>query len=171
MNFNKIFITVGTTKFNELIECIENEKIANILINQLKCKQLTVQIGNGVNYFNDNSTNAYNNINLNIYDYKSSIKNDIDNANLVISHAGAGSCMEILNAKKPLIVVVNEMLMDNHQIELAKQLSNDGYLFFCTINTLYDTLLNLNINQLKAYEPGTTKNFLNYLDKLMGFSS
>ena len=45
---------------------------------------------------------------------------------------GAGSCLEVLEAGKPLVVVVNEKLMDNHQIELAQQLYNDGHLLYCT---------------------------------------
>lgn len=47
-------------------------------------------------------------------------------------HTGAGSCLEVLGANKPLVVVINEELMNNHQVELADQLSSDGHLFYCT---------------------------------------
>jgi UDP-N-acetylglucosamine transferase subunit ALG13 len=33
----------------------------------------------------------------------------------VVSHAGAGSVFEALGGRRPLLVVVNETLMDNHQ--------------------------------------------------------
>lgn len=44
---------------------------------------------------------------------------------------GAGSCLETLEKGKPLIVVINDKLMDNHQLELAKQLHRDGCVLYC----------------------------------------
>lgn len=48
-----------------------------------------------------------------------------------VSLVGAGSCLETLEKGKPLIVVINDKLMDNHQLELAKQLHRDGYVLYC----------------------------------------
>lgn|SRR6218665_2398526 len=45
---------------------------------------------------------------------------------------GAGSCLEALGARKRLIVVVNEDLMNNHQTELADRLHIDGHVFRTT---------------------------------------
>jgi len=49
----------------------------------------------------------------------------------VICHAGVGTVMETLNANKPIIVVPNPSLMDNHQYELADTLSSQGYVIKC----------------------------------------
>ncbi|GBP34782.1 Putative bifunctional UDP-N-acetylglucosamine transferase and deubiquitinase ALG13 [Eumeta japonica] len=89
------------------------------------CEELTVQIGNSDI---DQATCEKDGVKIEIYRFKDSIQDDINNASLVISHAGAGSVLETLEAKKPLIVVVNEDLMDNHQLELAEQLQVDGHL-------------------------------------------
>lgn len=48
--------------------------------------------------------------------FRSSLESEFRGAALVISHAGAGSIFEALRAARPLIVVVNEALMDNHQV-------------------------------------------------------
>lgn len=53
------------------------------------------------------------------------------NADLIVSHAGAGSCLEALENKRKLLVVINETLMDNHQIELASALKERSYLEYC----------------------------------------
>ena len=55
------------------------------------------------------------------YRYKDTLKDDIKGASLVISHAGAGTIQECLELKKNVIVVVNDTLMETHQIELAEK--------------------------------------------------
>jgi UDP-N-acetylglucosamine transferase subunit ALG13 len=45
---------------------------------------------------------------------------------------GSGSIMEALRLHRPLVVVVNALLMDNHQAELAQALAAGGFLVHCT---------------------------------------
>ncbi|GMM34234.1 N-acetylglucosaminyldiphosphodolichol N-acetylglucosaminyltransferase catalytic subunit [Saccharomycopsis crataegensis] len=58
------------------------------------------------------------------YAFNSALSNDILKADYVISHAGTGSILDSLRAHRPLIVVVNNQLMDNHQAEIAKALKD-----------------------------------------------
>ena len=62
------------------------------------------------------------------YRFKPSLKDDMEGASIIVSHGGAGSIMEALRLKKPLVVVVNEDLMDNHQTELAEAIEDAGSL-------------------------------------------
>lgn len=166
--FENIFVTVGTTQFDALIEQFTREEISAIL-QKVNCKNLTLQIGKGKIDENKLRNSLPSNINVQIYELKASILNDIQQADLVISHAGAGSCIEVLKHEKPLLVIVNDELADNHQIELAEQLCNDGYLFYCSPKRLGAALEQFDVNRLKKYEHGNMKKFVKRLDEFMGF--
>lgn len=170
--FSRIFVTVGTTRFDDLVDALANECVLEEL-KKLGCHQLTIQLGHGKEFPDASIAVAKSRygITCECYRLKSSIADDIRTADLVISHAGAGSCIEVLNAKKPLVVVVNESLMDNHQIELAEQLHKDGYLLYCTPQTLSNTLSSgqHDLRTLKDYQRGNLRQFIKKLDDLMGF--
>ena len=95
---------------------------------------------------------------------------DIRAADLVISHAGAGTCIEVLEAGKPLIVIVNDDLMDNHQVELAERLGEDGYLVYGTAASLVDAVTRLAETELRPYPAPDTQIFSSFVDKIMGES-
>lgn len=171
-SLNKIFVTVGTTKFDDLINVILSDQI-QFHLKQLHCKKLVIQFGTGAEI--DRSVielllQKYD-IEIECYRLKANILNDIKSSDLIISHAGAGSCLEVLIANKPLVAVVNDRLMDNHQTELAEQLNRDGYLLYCTPNTLSELIkkLEINIKNLKPYECGNLNKFVKHLNILMGF--
>ncbi|XP_025789554.1 LOW QUALITY PROTEIN: putative bifunctional UDP-N-acetylglucosamine transferase and deubiquitinase ALG13 [Puma concolor] len=123
-----VFVTVGTTSFDDLIACVSAHDTLQI-IKRLGYDRLVLQIGRGKVVPEPFRTESFA---LDVYRYKDSLKEDLEKADLVISHAGAGSCLETLENRKPLVVVINEKLMNNHQLELAKQLHKDGHLFYCT---------------------------------------
>jgi beta-1,4-N-acetylglucosaminyltransferase len=87
----------------------------------------------------------------------------------VISHAGAGTCIDVFTRGKPLIVVINETLMNNHQTELAEQLSNDNYLFYSTVSELPEILKTFDVEKLEKYEKGNVDKFIEFLDNSIGF--
>lgn len=174
LQLNQIFVTVGTTKFPELIDAVISDEILAIL-SKYQCKKLVIQHGSGqpISFDKIKEISLEFGIETCCFDYKSTIQPDIVASNLVISHAGAGSCIEVLKAHKPLIVVVNDKLMHNHQTELAEQLSKDGHLLFCLPNTLANTLNDVNqkIHSLVPYNQNSNNvtEFINHLDSLMGF--
>lgn len=178
-----VFITVGTTKFRKLVDAITKSDIINAF------KELgfsNIQIQTGPHFDGPNVDPNIKNVLVNqkgqslvleLKDFNISIKYDqyfedfeeqIEKADLVISHAGAGSCLDVLRLKKPLIVVVNEELMDNHQIELAHQLQKNGYSYFCFCKTLLDTL-HKDFNVLVPYPELKSTSFSDYLNKCCGF--
>lgn len=79
MKFQKIFVTVGTTQFDELIKGLATPDIHRILKDQLGCKELTIQIGRGQKI----DLSHFNGIHVDIFDLKPSITDHIEAADLV----------------------------------------------------------------------------------------
>jgi len=131
-----IFVTVGTTKFDALIQRIDSERFGDWLKNQRPGLDVVVQHGSGV--YEPKSPWI-----RECYSFKPSIAKDMGGAELVITHAGSGSVLESLKLHRKTCVVVNTDLMDNHQCELAKELSNRGLVSYANgpdalMNTLED---------------------------------
>jgi beta-1,4-N-acetylglucosaminyltransferase len=165
MAFKHVFVTVGTTEFTPLVHHVCSPEIGQVL-KRHGCTSLTIQHGRGAE---PDFSQLPDGITTTSFDLKSSITEDISSADLVISHAGAGSCIEVLRAKKPLIVVINETLMDNHQLELAEKLQAENYLVYTTVEGLAQQLSVIGEHEFRDYEPGHVKEFVQRLDQLMGF--
>ncbi|KAI0232981.1 N-acetylglucosaminyldiphosphodolichol N-acetylglucosaminyltransferase [Lamellibrachia satsuma] len=161
-----VFVTVGTTSFDQLIQTVSNDTVLQVLQKLGYC-HMVLQIGRGSYEPTPQNTDSFK---LEYFKFKDSIAEDIRCADLIISHAGAGSCLEVLGANKPLVVVINEELMNNHQVELADQLSSDGHLFYCTCSELPQLLESVELSHLKPFEAGKPEKFGTFLDKIMGVS-
>ncbi|XP_022191577.1 UDP-N-acetylglucosamine transferase subunit ALG13 homolog isoform X2 [Nilaparvata lugens] len=130
------------------------------------CKSLIIQVGKGV----IPAVEYQSKMKIEFYRFKDSIEDDIKKSDLTISHAGAGSCLNVLQAGKRLLVVVNERLMDNHQIELAERLALEKYSFFTTLSLLTDFLEgDVNFDEIEPYPLGQTGKFVEFIDSVMGF--
>lgn len=104
----KILVTVGTTAFDSLIEFVDNE---------LKGHDFVLQTGPG----------NYQVKNHNSFSFDPKVKQHYDWADLVISHAGAGSTFRLLELKKPLILVPNLQRIDHHQSDLANFMQDNNF--------------------------------------------
>nr|CAG4635214.1 EOG090X0KOU [Alona affinis] len=123
----RVFVTVGTTSFDDLISHVLQPDTLDVL-EDCGYSHLTLQVGRGAEPVITHDRR----IGIEWYRLKDSILPDIESASLVISHAGAGSCLEVLRAGKPLVVVVNHVLMGNHQTELANKLQAEQHaLTYC----------------------------------------
>lgn len=87
-----------------------------------------------------------------------------------LCQTGSGSIFESLKLQKPLIVVVNEDLMDNHQAELAEELAERKHLFYARPQTLYETISAMDPDSLVAYEPGDATPVAKFINRFLGFT-
>jgi beta-1,4-N-acetylglucosaminyltransferase len=99
------FVTVGTTEFTSLTLQILSKPFLQTLRN-LNYHSLTIQHGSSLIPIYDNSI-----LSIATFQITDSIADEILKADLIISHAGAGTILEVLENKKRLIVVVNEELV------------------------------------------------------------
>ncbi|CAF0739781.1 unnamed protein product [Didymodactylos carnosus] len=142
------------------------ERVLNELKN-LNIKHLLLQVGDSDLIDFPLNGSILNDVYIEYYKFKDSLDSDIDKADLIVSHAGAGSILQCLEAKKRLLVVVNETLMNNHQLEIAEEMEKQGYLFYCTCSTLQTTLKKFQQHQFRAYERGNPTLFGRYVNQIM----
>lgn len=82
---------------------------------------------------------------------------------------GSGSIFETLRLRKPLIVVVNEDLMDNHQSELAEELAERKHLYCARPQTLHRTIANMDSESLLPYPAGDANPVAKLINRFLGF--
>lgn len=137
-----MFVTVGSTKFDSLIERVLSDDSMNQII-ALGFSKLIIQVG-ASSYDKERLEQlkeyCVNDVDIELYDFKPSISEDIEKADVVIGHAGAGTCLETLRNHKRLLIVVNDSLMGNHQSELADQLSEENFVIQTTVEKFNDDL-------------------------------
>ena len=152
MSDKQILITVGTTKFENLIKSIDKEEFYEMLIKN-NYKKIIIQKGYGT-YLPINYKKYENKIFIEVHEILNNFENIIKNSDIIISHGGAGIILESLKNKRKVLVCVNDELMDNHQIELVSTLDNEGYIHYCKdLSKLADETNQIikNPEQIKEY--------------------
>lgn len=169
MNLKVVYVTVGTTKFDALINAMTSDPVLHAL-QERNCQKLVLQHGNSepaeekmVHLISDKYG-----IHVEQYKFRPNAE-DIRQADVIIGHAGAGTCMDILNNGKAGLIVINDDLMDNHQLELARQLASEEYLYYCKVNEVSSSIATLDFGSLKPYVPATEnmQKFVDALNELM----
>ncbi|KMZ61619.1 Glycosyltransferase, family GT1 [Zostera marina] len=162
-----VFVTVGTTSFDSLIKAIDSDEVREDLLKK-GYTHLIIQMGRGL-YVPSKFSGENGTLNVDYFTFSPSIATYLRSASLVISHAGSGSIFETLRLGKPLIVVVNEDLMDNHQSELAEELADKKYLFCARPPTLHHVIRTMELGSLLPYQPGDATPVAQLMYKFFGF--
>ncbi|KAF3909825.1 hypothetical protein ABW21_db0203109 [Orbilia brochopaga] len=130
----KVFVTVGTTTFDGLIQAVLAPQVIRLLRSQ-GYNSIRVQHGESLETYQacltaellTELTTCGMSITAFAYADSDNITEEIKSAELVISHAGSGTILECLRYQKRIIVVPNRSLMDNHQVELANEMAKQKY--------------------------------------------
>ncbi|CAM8922897.1 unnamed protein product [Rhodiola kirilowii] len=162
-----VFVTVGTTSFDKLVQAVDMQDVKQELYKK-GYTNLLIQMGRG-SYTPTECTGEDGSLAVEYFTFSSSIADHIKSADLVISHAGSGSIFETLRLRKPLIVVVNEDLMDNHQSELAEELAERKHLFCASPQTLHHTISGMDLQSLVPYVPGDAMPVAKLINRYLGF--
>ncbi|AFZ79422.1 glycosyltransferase family 28 C-terminal domain containing protein [Theileria equi strain WA] len=125
-----VVVTVGTTRFDGLIDVVDGVEFQSRL-QSLGYTNIVYQIGRG------RRIPAISILNLFVYDYLDNFCEFIEQAELIVSHSGAGTLLDVSEYRKPVIFVVNEDTSESHQKELTKVL---GPNYFASLETLLDKL-------------------------------
>ncbi|KAL5716643.1 N-acetylglucosaminyldiphosphodolichol N-acetylglucosaminyltransferase [Ranunculus cassubicifolius] len=161
-----VFVTVGTTSFDALVKTVDTQEVKEKLYSK-GYTRLLIQMGRGS--FIPTKSGEHGGLVVDYFTFSSSIADYLKSASLVISHAGSGSIFESLRLGKPLIVVVNEDLMDNHQSELAEELAERKHLFCGSPQTLLDTIETMDLDALTSYPPADAKPVAKLINRFLGF--
>eukprot|EP01138_Halocafeteria_seosinensis_P004233 gb/GECG01004329.1/.p1 GENE.gb/GECG01004329.1/~~gb/GECG01004329.1/.p1 ORF type:complete len:182 (+),score=15.57 gb/GECG01004329.1/:1-546(+) len=162
-----VFVTVGTTQFDPLIEMIHEPDVVEALKSH-DIEHIVVQYGRGrrppsAQAYDDTGTYTHHGMSYKMYRFTDSIGQDIRYSHFVISHGGAGTIIECLRSGRPLIVVTNEQLMGNHQMELATALERRFHLISTTCRDLASTIRAFNPSSLVPL-PDSSRNLATFIE-------
>jgi beta-1,4-N-acetylglucosaminyltransferase len=163
-----IFVTVGTTQFDKLVDGVTTADALQWM-QQQGYTTLTIQYGRG-----KKPNTIKTGLTVECYDFASSLEDDMKRADLIISHAGAGTVMEALKLQKKLVVVINTDLMNNHQMELASAMHTRRLLWMVTSpEELHDSSMSTWYAFEKfvplPYQEGDEWDFPRLLDSFLGY--
>ncbi|XP_078439555.1 glycosyltransferase family protein 28 [Wolffia australiana] len=164
-----VFVTVGTTSFDALVRAVDTDEVKEELWRK-GYSEMLIQLGRGTYIPSKFSKGEDGPLSVDYFTFSPTIADYLKSAALVISHAGSGSIFETLRLGKPLMVVVNKGLMDNHQSELAAELAARKHLFCACPQTLARALRAMDTEAIEPYFPGDARPAAVHITNFLGFS-
>jgi len=152
----RVLVTVGSTKFDALVGAALSQPVLGALSHK-GYTDLVIQRGNSqVDEFDSENVgrNVHRHgLNIDVWTFKPNLDEEYDAADLVIGHAGpcppclisffflaghdtahnlgnclgSGTILDVLRRGKPLIIVPNPTLLDNHQEDMAHAMGLLGH--------------------------------------------
>lgn len=131
-----IFVTVGTTDFDDLIRAMD------VLAADLD-ETVVAQIGRG----------RYIPKHVESFRFAPSLDPYYNRARLVVAHGGLGTAVEVIQRRIKLIGVSNPDRYDHHQEDLLRTLSERGHMVWCkSVQELPRALLEIKEREFVPYE-------------------
>ena len=147
----RVLVTVGSTKFDALVGAALSQPVLDALT-QKGYTHLVIQCGNsqvdGLGSRDVERNRRRQELSIDVWKFKTSLDEEYDAADLVIGHAGlyspffflchdtahdlgdclgSGTILDVLRKAKPLIIVPNPTLLDNHQEDMAHAMASLGH--------------------------------------------
>ncbi|WMN61200.1 hypothetical protein NI389_07405 [Pseudoalteromonas xiamenensis] len=131
-----ILVTVGSSSFDALVKAVDEAS------KSFQNYNFTFQIGNG----------RYKPSNGDYFSFTEGFSGILDNADLVITHAGAGTVFELLETGKKSIIVPNMDRIDKHQSDLAIYIEENNFAIVCKdIDSIAEQILEAENYHPKPY--------------------
>ncbi|KAH9966594.1 glycosyltransferase 28 [Russula dissimulans] len=170
----RVLVTVGSTKFDALVGVAFSQPVLDALARR-GYTNVVIQCGNSqvkeIGPTDAERTVRRHGRDINVWRFKPSLDEEYDAADLVIGHAGSGTVLDVLRRGKPLIIVPNPTLLDNHQEDMAHAMEVLGHAKVSTVNALAQTIMDLDTSSLVPFPPFDASKFRRLMDQEMGFES
>lgn len=147
-----IFVTVGTTSFDSLINCVDEFAAKNVNMPH----KIICQIGSG-KYIPEHCS---------YFRFKPSIDQEIDDADLVITHGGS-TVFNLIISEKKFLAVANTDLADNHQSKLLARISSSRDIFWTDDVYSVPSLIESALSSEPL--PSEDNNFSPFIDDLINY--
>lgn len=151
-----IFVTVGTQKFqlNRLLEILDCEEIEEEIFAQIGCSTYKPKHFKSQKFLTQKDFLKY-----------------MENASIVITHAGVGSILTAMDFDKPILVFPRLKKygehVDDHQLQIAQTFMEKKYIMMYSEDKSLIEQIEAVKNMNRNYYKSSNKRYIKFLDRYM----